>query len=73
MKHDSRYIQSEADFLQYATASLCQRFVSPHDFRRFYSLLPDDEAKNAFLRVASFYLFLVKDGDWITKNLSLNL
>ncbi len=67
MKHDRRYIQGEARFLQYATESLCPRFVSPHDFCQFYSLLPDDEAKNAFLRVASFYKFLVKDGDWVNK------
>ena len=67
MKHDRRYIQDEARFLQYATESLCQRFVSLHDFCQFYSSLPDDEAKNAFLRVASFYMFLVKDGDWVNK------
>lgn len=67
MKHDRRYIQSETDFLQYATASLGPRFLSLDDFNRFYAFLPDDEAKNAFLRVSSFYLFLVKNGDWVNR------
>lgn len=66
MKHDKRYIQNEASFLQYATDSLCHRFESQQDFFRFYSSLPDDNAKNEFLRVSSFYLFLVKNGDWVT-------
>jgi len=67
MKHDRRYIQSEAKFLQSATAALRQRFVSEQDFLRFYYMLPDDEAKNEFLRIASFYLYLVKDGDWVNR------
>ena len=66
MKYDSRYIQNEAKFLQYSKDALGHRFISDSDFKRFYSLFPSCEAKNEFLRVASFYLFLVKKGDWIT-------
>lgn len=66
MKHDSRYIRNESKFLQYAKGGLGHCFVSPSDFERFYSLFPGEESKNEFLRVASFYLFLVKKGDWVT-------
>lgn len=67
MKHDRRYIQDEQKFLQYSRAALGQCFVSHSEFDRFYSLLPDDESKNIFLRVASFYLFLVQKGDWVNE------
>lgn len=66
MKHDSRYIQSESKFLQYSKQALGHCFVSQSDFERFYSFFPDDESKNEFLRVASFYLFLVQKGNWVT-------
>jgi hypothetical protein len=66
MKHDSRYIQNELKFLQYSKEAVGHCFVSPSDFERFYSLISNNEAKNEFLRVASFYLFLVKKGDWVT-------
>jgi len=65
MKHDSRYIRSELTFLRYSEEAFGHCFVSPSDFERFYAHLPDDDSKNEFLRVASFYLFLVKKGSWV--------
>lgn len=65
MKYDNRYIQNETSFLEYSRDALGHRFVSASDFDHFYSLLPDNASKNEFLRVASFYLFLVKNGNWI--------
>lgn len=67
MRRDSRYIRNEPAFLEYSRDALAHRFVSASDFDRFYSLFPDNESKNEFLRVASFYLFLVRNGDWVTK------
>ncbi len=65
MKHDNRYIRNETAFLEYSRESLGHRFVSDSDFDHFYTLFPDNESKNEFLRVASFYLFLVKNGNWV--------
>ena len=66
MKRDNRYIQSEAKFLRYSKTALSNCFISHSEFDRFYSRFPDDESKNEFLRVASFYLFLVQKGEWVS-------
>jgi len=65
MSHDNRYIENEPSFLEYSRNALGHHFVSGSDFDQYYCLFPNDESKNEFLRVASFYLFLVKNGNWI--------
>jgi len=66
MKLDSRYVQNEAVYLRYSEDALAHCFVSSSEFQLFYSRLPNEMAKNEFLRVASFYLFLVREGDWVS-------
>ncbi|HRH72377.1 MAG TPA: hypothetical protein PLM62_04765 [Zoogloea sp.] len=63
MVFDGRYIANESSFKQYARMALASRFANEDAFEVFYDALTR-EKKDEFLRVASFYLFLVKCGDW---------
>ena len=65
MKSDGRYIASEAKFLRYAELALAHRFPNQEAFKSFYEALPNPSAKDEFLGIASFYLFLVKNGEWV--------
>ncbi|MCU6434057.1 hypothetical protein LPB67_09790 [Undibacterium sp. Jales W-56] len=48
---------------EYAAAALARQFPTREQFDAFYSLLTDEQ-KDELLRVGSYYLFLVKQGDW---------
>lgn len=61
---DGRYIAEEAAFTRYAYTALKSHFAERAAFDRFYESLPDARTKDEFLRVSSFYLFLVKQGEW---------
>ena len=61
---DGRYIADEAKFKQYAYTALTGRFPDHAAFENFYVSLDDSLIKDEFLRVTSFYLFLVKRGEW---------
>lgn len=61
---DGRYIADEAKFKQYAYTALTGRFPDHAAFENFYASLDDPLIKDEFLRVTSFYLFLVKRGEW---------
>jgi hypothetical protein len=61
---DGRYIADEAKFKQYTYTALTGRFPDRAAFENFYASLNDPLIKDEFLRVASFYLFLVKRGEW---------
>jgi hypothetical protein len=63
-KIDKRYIASESKFLEYSFYALKDRFKSMVEFVAFYEKIENAELKNLFLKTASFYLFLVKNGDW---------
>jgi len=61
---DLRYLDAKDKFLEYAFLAIGQHFDSRADFNRYFNSI-DDVRKSLFLRTASFYLFLVKRGDWI--------
>jgi len=61
---DQRYLSSKTVFLEYSYQALRDRFTTKDDFMIFFEAIENDEKKNLFLRTASFYLFLVKKGDW---------
>jgi hypothetical protein len=61
---DGRYIADEAKFKQYAYTALTGSFPDHAAFENFYVSLDDSLIKDEFLRVTSFYLFLVKRGEW---------
>lgn len=61
---DIRYLRYEEVYLEYAYQALRDRFVSKQDFLLFFNSIASDEDKDHFLRISSFYLFLVKEGDF---------
>jgi hypothetical protein len=62
---DLRYLDAKDKFLEYAFLAIGHHFDSRADFNRYFNSIDDDVRKSLFLRTASFYLFLVKRGDWI--------
>ena len=61
---DLRYLKDKDKFLEYAYSALSEHFSSRTDFDNYFISIATDDQKNLFLRTASFYLFLVKCGDW---------
>jgi hypothetical protein len=65
---DLRYIKAEAKekFLEYSFLALDHHFNNSRaDFNQFFNTIKSDIRKSLFLITASFYLFLVKRGDWV--------
>jgi hypothetical protein len=62
---DLRYLELRDTFLKYAYLAVGEHFSSHDDFINYFNGIKTDERKNLFLRTASFYLFLVKCGDWV--------
>ena len=67
-REEYHYLENEKKFLSYAYQSLHKHFTSYDEFLYFYKYIESNEAKNLFLKVSSFYLFTVKNGDWYTKD-----
>ena len=63
--NDLRYLASKKKFLKYSYVALQNLFTSKKEFNCFFNTIKGDEQKNSFLKTASFYLFLVKQGDWL--------
>lgn len=64
MACDGRYTADEPVFKRYAYTALMSRFPDQAGFEHFYDSLAVPSIKDEFLRLTSFYLFLVKQGDW---------
>ena len=64
MPADYRYVKNEASYLNVAEMALAHRFESKPVFHNFYRGIGTLERKNQFLRAASVYFYLVKNGDW---------
>ncbi len=62
---DLRYIEAKDKFLEYSFLALDHHFDSRAGFNQFFNSIKSDIRKSLFLRTASFYLFLVKRGDWV--------
>jgi hypothetical protein len=62
---DLRYLKAKDEFLKYAHLALGDHFPSRDAFVNYFEAIKTDELKNHFLKTASFYLFLVKQGDWV--------
>lgn len=61
---DLRYLDAKEKFLEYAFQALDHHFASRQDLIGYFEAIRNDDRKSLFLRTASFYLFLVKGGDW---------
>jgi len=59
-----RYLESKEKFLEFSFLALEAQFETREELHRFFNAIETDEEKSLFLRTASFYLFLVKAGDW---------
>ena len=64
MTPDTRYFRNEAAYKLDATVALSSCFSDEAEFETFYSSLLTPHRKNQFLRVACFYNYLVKQGNW---------
>lgn len=62
---DLRYLLAKDKFREHAYLALGNHFVSRDAFVNYFNAIKTNELKNLFLRTASFYLFLVKGGDWV--------
>lgn len=62
---DLRYLKSKKEFLEFSYLALRDQFSSMEEFVSFFNSIESDEKKNQFLETASFYLFLVKQGNWL--------
>ena len=62
---DNRYLDAQDKFLGYSFQALQDQFSTKDEFISFYETIENDDKKNLFLKIASFYLFLVKKGDWL--------
>lgn len=62
---DQRYLSAKDKFLEYSFQALQNQFGTKDEFLSFFEAIGNDEQKNLFLKTASFYLFLVKKGDWL--------
>lgn len=59
------YLANKDAFMEYSYLALQNLFASRNEFNSFFDAIKSDKQKNLFLKTASFYLFLVKHGDWI--------
>jgi hypothetical protein len=64
---DMRYMAAKDKFLKYSYLALKSHFTRRKEFSDYFKSITTDEDKNLFLKTASFYLFLVKRGDWLIK------
>jgi len=62
---DLRYLEAKDKFLEYAFLAVGHHFDSRKDFDNYFDSIKGNDQKSLFLRTASFYLFLVKRGDWV--------
>lgn len=62
---DHRYLDAKNKFLEYSFQALQDQFSKKDELISFFDTIGNDNQKNLFLKTASFYLFLVKNGDWL--------
>lgn len=59
-----RFIENEEKFLEYSWGVFQEYFNSRESFVEKYNRIESPEKKNKFLRLASYYLFFVVDGNY---------
>lgn len=59
-----KYLRKKDKLFHYCYLAVKDHFGSEDELNRWFENLTSDEKKNAFLKVAPFYLALVKKGDW---------
>jgi hypothetical protein len=61
---DLKYLGRKDTLLKYCYLALRDHFKSDEDFNIWYERIESDKKKNTLLKVAPYYLALVKSGDW---------
>jgi hypothetical protein len=64
---DMRYIHDKEKFLKYAYEVFGDCFEDETQFFEQFERIEKDKQKNLFLKISSFYKFLVRDGEFRTK------
>lgn len=64
---DSRFLDQKEVTLGYALEALGSQFRDAAEIEAYLAALANDAARNEFLRLSSFYLFLVKTGEWVNE------
>jgi len=64
-RHPLDFPFSKKKFLEFSYTAVRDQFPSMSEFISFFDSIEGEEQKNLFLNTATFYLFLVKQGDWI--------
>lgn len=59
-----RFLKRKDTLFPYCYLALEEHFETEADFANWYEGLGTDEKKDTFLKVGSYYLALVKNGDW---------
>ena len=59
-----RYLPKKDLLFGYCYLALKNQFESPTALQDWYDALPSDDRRDKFLKVAPYYLALVKNGDW---------
>lgn len=62
MKKDLRYLNNSKKFIDYAWSVFTPYFKNKEAFMSQFYAIGTDEKKNLFLRISSFYKFLIADG-----------
>ncbi len=62
---DLRYLDARNKFIEYAFLALGDHFTSRGEFLKYFEAIKSSDRESLFLRTASYYLFLVKRGDWV--------
>lgn len=57
-----RYLNNAKPYLKHVLAVWSKYFASEQEFRDFFAAISDERDKDLFLRVGSFYRFLVLEG-----------
>jgi hypothetical protein len=57
-------MSSDGKFKDYAFRALERHFGNRDEFEKFFDSITEENRRQEFLRVAAFYLFLAKGGDW---------
>ncbi len=65
---DLRYLDAKDTFLGFASDVLGRYFSDKEQLKSLFDHIQGDEEKNKFLKIASFYKFLVKDGKFYNED-----
>jgi hypothetical protein len=72
MRRDLRYLK-DAKYFDYAFDVFQRYFTNRKAFETFFNAIRSEEEKDKFLQVASFYKFLVKEGNFVFDDPELRL